>query len=234
MDTIYSDKDIIVLNKPPGVAVHGGLSVSGPTVVDFLLKEFPEVRGVGEPPAGGPSRPGIMHRLDKDTSGVMVVARNQKSFAALKDLFQRRLVEKTYRAIVCGVPKERRGIIDLEIGRVAGNPLKRGVAGGRSSVRGARPARTAYRVLKSGLGYSLLELKPQTGRMHQLRVHLKAIGHPVACDKKYGGKKVCCPAGVRRQLLHARSLSFSFPEGRRLRFEAEPPEDFALAAGKIF
>jgi 23S rRNA pseudouridine1911/1915/1917 synthase len=246
VDIIYSDKDIIVLNKLSGVAVHGGLSVSGPTVVDFLLKEFPEVRGVGEDPL----RPGIVHRLDRYTSGVMVVARNQQSFAALKELFQKRLVEKTYRAIVCGIPNVKHGIIAFPIGRLVKNPTRRGVLPqtefrsadlnsvwgniGKGRIRGAREAITEYRVLHVGDGYSLLELKPKTGRMHQLRVHLKAIGHPVACDKKYGGKNVCCPPGANRQLLHARSLSFSFPEGRRLRFEAEPPEDFALAIEKIF
>lgn len=230
MDILYSDKDLVILNKPPGIAVHGGNKVAGETAVDFLIERFPELRGVGEDPA----RPGIVHRLDKDTSGVMVVARNQKSFAALKELFGKRLVEKSYVAIVCGEPREKRGVITLPIGRVLKNPTKRGVAGGRRTIRGAREARTAYRVLKSGLGYSLLELKPETGRMHQLRVHLKAIGHPVACDKKYGGRNVCCPEGIRRQLLHAKSLSFSFPEGRGLHFEADPPADFTLAEKSLF
>lgn len=230
IEIIYADSDIIVINKPPGVAIHSGGSVSGPTAVDFLLKNFPELRKVGE----DPSRPGIVHRLDKDTSGVMVVARNQKSFAALKELFQKRLVEKMYWAIVCGRPRLRQGAINLPIGRIAKNPTKRGVAADHSTIRGAREAVTAYRVLKSGAACSLFELKPQTGRMHQLRVHLKAIGHPVACDIKYGGKNVCCPQGAKRQLLHAKALSFSFPEGRRLRFEAEPPSDFALAAQAIF
>jgi 23S rRNA-/tRNA-specific pseudouridylate synthase len=122
--------------------------------------------------------------------------------------------------------------------------LKRGVEQGRSRIRGARDAVTEYHVLKRGDIYSLVELKPKTGRMHQLRVHLKSIGHPIACDILYGGKNVCCPEGcfrpvngedrpARRQLLHARSLSFSFPEGRRLSFEADVPEDFTAASAKI-
>ncbi|QQG45563.1 MAG: RluA family pseudouridine synthase [Candidatus Sungiibacteriota bacterium] len=231
IQTIYLDKDVIVLNKPPGISVHPGSSVSGPTVVDFLLEKFPEVKAVGDDPK---MRPGIVHRLDKDTSGVMVVSRNQKSFEKLKELFQKRLVEKLYWAIVCGRPKERRGVISLPIGRVIKNPLKRGVEENKRKIRGAREAVTEYKVLKFGKHYSLVELSPKTGRMHQLRVHLKAIGHPVVCDKIYGGKNVCCPDGADRQMLHARSLSFSFPEGRRLHFEADVPQDFTVALRRVF
>lgn len=235
IEIIYADSDIIVINKPPGMPVHAGGSVSGKTAVDFLLEKFPELRGVGEDSL----RPGIVHRLDKDTSGVMAVARNQKSFAALKELFQKRLVEKTYIAVVCGIPKRSKGVISFPIGRLARNPTKRGAVVGdricaKSGLRGAREAATEYRVLKASEKFSLVELYPKTGRMHQLRVHLKAIGHPVACDKKYGGKKVCCPPGANRQLLHAKSLSFSFPEGRKLYFEADPPSDFSLAEHSVF
>lgn len=227
---IYFDSDFIVVNKPPGVATHGGFSVLGPTVVDFLLEKFPEIKGVGE----DPERAGIAHRLDKDTSGVLVVARNQKSFSALKSLFQERRIEKTYLAIVCGLPKKARGVISFPLGRLAKHPLKRGVGGGRNKIRGERAALTEYTVLQKGNGYALLQLKPKTGRMHQLRVHLKAVGHPVACDRLYGGKKVCCPEGAHRMLLHAKSLSFSFPEGRRLYFEADPPHDFQVAIESLF
>lgn len=227
---IYSDGDIIVVNKPSGLAVHGGLSVQGPTLTDFLLKKFPEIMEVGEDPA----RPGIAHRLDKDTSGVLVAARNQQSFLALKSLFKKRLVEKVYLAIVCGSLRDKRGVILSPIGRAVRNPLKRGVPQKGLAVRGLREALTEYRVLKERRGYAFLELKPRTGRMHQLRVHLASIGHPVACDQVYGGKKVCCPEGSSRQLLHAKSISFSFPEGRKLYFEADPPEDFSIALEAIF
>ncbi len=235
IEIIYSDRDLIVVNKPAGIPVHGGNTVRGPTVADFLLEKFSELRGVGD----DPSRPGIVHRLDKDTSGVMVVARNQKSFAELKKLFQNRQVEKVYHAVVCGEPKKSEGVISFPIGRKVRNPLERGVADGKVKIRGARDAVTEFRVLKAEERYSLVELRPKTGRMHQLRVHMRAIGHPVACDKIYGGKNVCCPAGANRQLLHAKALSFSFPaheagearpdgrpEGRKLYFEADPPEDF--------
>lgn len=279
IDIIYSDKDLIVVNKPPGLPVHGGPQVTGKTLVDFLLERFPEIKTVGDPPAVSNAkgqmsnvilRPGIVHRLDKDTSGVMVVARNQKSFEYLKNLFKSRRVEKIYWAIVCGRPKERRGVISLPIGRLIRNPLKRGyqtpAVGGKtagvekSGIRGAREAITEYKVLKSPLFqflptgkvgkaggisiYSLVELRPKTGRMHQLRVHMKALGHPVACDRVYGGKNVCCPEllapgapsgapGAPRHLLHAKSISFSFPEGRKLYFEADPPSDFLVAGNNI-
>lgn len=229
---IYADENFIVVNKPPGLAVHASRESFSQgrdkqiTLIDFLLKKYPEMAGVGDDPR---LRPGLVHRLDKDTSGVMVVARNQATFFRLKEIFKNRLVEKTYAALVCGLPKEKKGLIDLPIGRLVNNPLKRGVEKGRSRVRGAREARTFYRILKPGKDYSLLELKPQTGRMHQLRVHLKVIGHPVACDRVYGGKNICCPPGAGRQMLHAQSLSFSFPEGKKNKFEAEWPEDFARA-----
>ncbi|MBI3630731.1 MAG: RluA family pseudouridine synthase [Candidatus Sungbacteria bacterium] len=229
MEFIYQDSEIIVLNKPPGVSVHGGGSVSGPTVVDFLLVEFPEIAGVGE----DPSRPGIVHRLDRDTSGVMVVARNQDAFLKLKKLFQTRAMIKLYRAIVCGAPAPASGVIDRAIGRIVKNPTKRGVESVRGAISGVRPAITEYRTIKSGSRYSLIELRPKTGRMHQLRVHLAAIGRPIACDTKYGGRNVCCPVGCSRQLLHAQSLSFSMAPGRVQTFEADPPEDFALAMEKI-
>ncbi len=263
LEIIYSDADIIVVNKPAGMMAHGKegenarsaraslLSHQGEmsTVAGILAEKFPEIRTVGDTPA---ARPGIVHRLDKDTSGIMAVARNQKSFLALKTLFQTRAIEKRYWAIVCGAPKRKSGVIDFPIGRLAKNPTKRGVALGNAVIRGGRDAITEYKVLRPGEKFSLVELMPKTGRMHQLRVHLKAIGHPVACDRKYGGKNVCCPMapdaraspratgaraspeGVSRQLLHARSLIFSFPEGRRLYFEADPPEDFAIAESAIF
>lgn len=229
-EIIYSDRDIIAINKPPGMAVHGGFSVSGKTVADFLVEKFPEIKTVGDDPL---IRPGIVHRLDKNTSGVMIAARNQKSFDALKKMFQERRVEKIYRAIICGRIKTARGIISFPIGRLAGNPLKRGVESGKARVRGARDAITEYRLIRANAMYSLVELRPKTGRMHQLRVHMKEIGHPVACDKTYGGKNVCCPTGIVRQLLHAQSLSFSFPEETKRVFEADPPDDFILAEKAI-
>lgn len=232
LEVIYIDSDIIVVNKPAGTAVHAtqGVESSDKFLTDLLLEKFPEIGAVGDEPK---LRPGLVHRLDKDTSGIMVVARTQASFEILKNIFKNRLAEKTYLAIVCGKMREQKGTVSLPIGRMVGNPLKRGVERGRSRIRGARDAVTEFKVLKSGENYSLVELKPQTGRMHQIRVHLKSLGYPVACDKKYGGEKVCCPEGISRQLLHAKSLSFSLPDGKRFHFEVEAPEDFRKAAEAI-
>ncbi len=239
MNIVYCDDNIIVINKPPGVSAHGGATVTGETVTDFLVARFPELAAVGDDPI---MRPGIVHRLDKDTSGLMVIARNQVTFEILKELFKTRKVEKIYWAIACGTLSNTHGTISAPIGRLVSQPMKRGIEQGKSRIRGARDAVTEYRVLvdrirncgeKGTQPYSLIELKPKTGRMHQLRVHMKSIGHPIACDQMYGGKNVCCPSGVHRQLLHARSLSFSFPEGKRFSFEVEVPEDFALAGQEI-
>lgn len=229
MEIVYQDSNLIVINKPPGISVHGGNSVSGPTVADFLKKEFPETTAVGDEPN---VRPGIVHRLDKNTSGIMVIARNQKTFETIKELFQKRLVEKTYLAIVCGTPKEKKGIISLAVGRLAKNSAKRGAEEKPGMIKNPREAITHYRVLKTGEKFSLVELTPKTGRMHQIRIHLKALGHPVACDTIYGGKNVCCPTDSTRHMLHARSLLFSIG-GKRFFFETDPPTDFQLAKEKI-
>lgn len=259
MEIIYTDQNLIVINKPPGISVHGGVSVPTDvgTLVDALLEQFPDISTVGDDPAfarpspglrraskataGKPSvRPGIVHRLDKDTSGVMVIARTQASFEFLKNLFKTRQVQKTYLAITCGSPKQKTGIITFPIGRLIKNPLKRGVetrpgtpARPTGGIRGARDAYTEYRVLKTGPSYSLIELTPKTGRMHQLRVHLKAIGAPIACDRVYGGKNICCPTPGGRQLLHAQSLMFTTPANGRMLFEADPPDDFMYAMDRL-
>lgn len=238
VEVIYSDADIIVLNKPAGLSVHG-LEEGAikkikqtqqykpeSTLVDFLIEKFPETKTVGDAPN---VRPGIVHRLDKNTSGVMVVARTQESFYRLKSLFQNREVEKKYLAIVCGRLREKRGSIRASIGRRAHEPTKMGIEHPRRTLKNVRDAFTEYTVLKEAGAYSLVELAPKTGRMHQLRVHLQSIGHPVACDALYGGKKVCCPQGAGRQLLHAQSISFTLGNGNKMFFEADPPEDFLLA-----
>ena len=227
IEIIYEDKDILAVNKPSGIAVHGvlGKSSAAPTLADALLKKYPEIENVGDDPA---LRPGIVHRLDKDTSGVMVVARNQKSFEYLKALFQGRDIKKKYLAIVSGVPKEKEGTIDRAIGIVTGS-TKRSVR----SEKMAKPAITEYKVLKTvvapdGQGressFSLLAVSPKTGRTHQIRVHLKSIGHPIVGDPLYGPKKQ--PPWATRLMLHAASIEFSGPAGDRMRFDAEEPEEF--------
>ncbi|MGC9968455.1 MAG: RluA family pseudouridine synthase [Minisyncoccia bacterium] len=226
---IYEDSNLLVINKPPGLQVHAA-KISGAqaahhaaprpialTVVDWLVKYYPEVKNVGDDPA---LRPGIVHRLDKETSGVMLVARNQKYFDYLKLLFQKHEIKKTYLAFVAGVPAKRQGIIDAPIG-IRNGTMKRSIR----SAKMAKPAVTEYRVLKTlggeGGHYSLLEISPKTGRTHQIRVHLASIGHPVLGDRLYGPKKQ--PAWVDRLMLHALSVEFTAADGKRVKFEAAPP-----------
>lgn len=246
---IHEDRDFIVLVKPAGMAVHGGVSVRGQTVTDWLVRKHPEIKKVGDDPkersAMGEARsswrnerPGIVHRLDKDTSGVLLVARSKRAFEDLKQLFKERKIEKTYLALVIGAPKPATGTIDAPIGRLIANPLKRGIG---ARMRGSRQAVTEYRVLERLGDYSLLAVKPKTGRMHQIRVHLASLGHPVAGDRVYGrpwraslaslrsgptagGARAELP-GLDRQFLHAWRLAFSYPEGRRWQFEAALPPD---------
>jgi 23S rRNA pseudouridine1911/1915/1917 synthase len=230
MEIIYADSDIIVLSKPPGMPVHGGDSVSGETAADILVKKFPELKTVGDDPF---RRPGIVHRLDKDTSGIMVAARNQETFALLKESFKKRLIEKTYLALVCGRFEKKRGSISFPVGRLLKNPMKRGILANGRLVSRPRDALTEYEVLGQAGEYSFLRLRPRTGRTHQIRVHLGGIGRPVACDHLYGGKKVCCPPGVSRFLLHASGLSFRMPPDKRFFFEADLPQDFAGVLGRL-
>lgn len=222
IEIVYADKDFIVVNKPAGIAMHGGASVRGKTLADFLVEKFPELKKVGDDPA---VRPGMVHRLDKDTSGVLLVARTEQTFHDLKNLFKTRQIEKIYLALVIGRVVPRTGTIDLKIGRLIKRPALRGT--GQSRIKNEREAKTEYHVLKYVNGFTLLEVKPKTGRMHQVRVHLRAIGYPVAGDKLYG-KKNTDPKGLFRQFLHASSLSFSYPEGKRWRFEADLPDDLAF------
>lgn len=229
-NVIYEDRDLLVVNKPSGLQVHAA-RVSGmprgphATLVDWLVKRYPEIAAVGDDPM---LRPGIVHRLDKETSGVMLVARNQKCFEYLKQLFQKHEIRKTYLALVFGEPKRKRGVISAPIGIRSGT-MKRSV---RSS-KMAKPAVTEYRVVKTASmktvpteasteqRFSLLEVWPATGRTHQIRVHLASIGHAVVGDRLYGPKKQ--PAWVKRLMLHALSLEFTALDGRRLKFEADPP-----------
>ena len=227
-NVIYKNKDFLVVDKPAGLLVHSA-RVNGarkkdekkvPTLTDWLLKHYPQVKTVGDDPA---ERPGIVHRLDKETSGVMLVALNQRSFEYLKSLFMGHAIAKTYRAIVYGKPKKSEGIINMPIG-IKNGTLKRSVR----SPRMAKEAVTSYKVLKtwdapSADGkerpFSLLEVAPKTGRTHQIRVHLTSIGNPIVGDPLYGPKKM--PPWADRLMLHALRVAFPDRKGRTLRFEAK-------------
>lgn len=232
MEIIYQDKDVIAINKPAGMSMHPDRFHAGDTLADFLVENYPEVKHVGDisalPDQG--YRAGIVHRLDKDTSGIMIVARTQEAFDFFKKQFQERLVKKEYSALVVGRVKNKTGVISLSIGRSKNDPTKRIAKG---SMRGKiREAVTEYKVqeyfFSDGKEYTLLVVFPKTGRTHQVRTHFKAIEYPVVCDKLYAGKRFICPFGLSRQFLHANAIELTLPSGSRIRLEAELAEDLNI------
>jgi 23S rRNA pseudouridine1911/1915/1917 synthase len=235
---LYEDKDMLALDKPAGLVVHADGKSEEPTLADWLLGKYPDLREVGEPwtaPNGEVIfRPGIVHRLDRDTSGVLVVAKTSESFAHLKKQFQNRLAKKTYRAFVYGIVKNDAGIIDKPVGRSASDFRKWSAEfGARGELR---EAVTEYKVLERGKEATYLEVYPKTGRTHQIRVHLKAIGHSVVCDALYAPKRQkssLCILGFSRTALHAFSLEIFSPSGKSLRFEALLPADFLCAIKEL-
>ena len=227
MEIIYEDCDLLAVNKPAGLVVHPDAHHKKETLIDKIIEIRPEIKKVGDNSA----RPGIVHRLDKDTSGVLLIAKNQKTFNYLKKQFQWRKIVKKYLALAVGEVRQKKGEINLPIGRAKKNPVKR-AASGKISGR-LREALTYYKVLKKFNGYTLLELEPKTGRTHQIRTHLKAIGHPLACDRLYAGKLFRCPNGLKRHFLHAFSLELTLPAGSRLKLEADLPEDLKNTLEKL-
>lgn len=206
---VYQDKDVLVIDKPAGLTVHA--TESGRT--QPTLAPFARQHGVTD---SDPERPGIVHRLDKDTSGLMVLAKTPEAKAFLQQQFRNREVGKTYIALVQGRPTHEEASIKLPIGRDRREPVKRAV------VPGAREALTHYRVLEELPGASLLEVQLHTGRTHQIRVHFSHTGHPVMGDALYGKNRV---KGLKRQFLHASGLRITLPNGQRKSFQSPlPPE----------
>jgi 23S rRNA pseudouridine1911/1915/1917 synthase len=229
LSILYEDADLIVLNKPPGLVVHPAPGHGSGTLVNALLYHCGDLTGIG-----GELRPGIVHRLDKDTSGTLVVAKNDMAHHGLSYQFKKRQVEKRYLALVYGVMKESAGVIDLPIGRHPTHRKKMSTTSRRS-----RSTETRWQIKESFAGVSLLEVDLKTGRTHQARVHCAAVGHPVVGDAIYGGKKrwKAVPSqdlqdvlkGVRRQMLHAWALRLEHPRtGQWMRFESPLPRDMAL------
>jgi len=224
---VYEDENIIAVNKPAGLTVHPDGKRAKPTLVDWISEKHPEMKSVGE----SSDRPGIVHRLDKETSGILLLAKNQETFLFLKKQFQEQEVKKTYKAIVYGVLKEGKGIIDMPIARSA-KDFRQKSAQGR--MRGkARRAITEYEVLAKGSEYSFVEVYPKTGRTHQIRVHFKSIGHPIVCDSLYAPKREC-PKELGRLALHAFALEFKTPQGTMLRLEAPLPDDIKQTIAVLF
>lgn len=236
---IYEDDLVLVIDKPAGLIVHADGKREQETLVDWLLENRPELKDIGEQMVVKKDgedfiipRPGIMHRLDKETSGVMVIAKTDTMFKFLKRQFFEHTIKKTYRAFVYGHLTNDIGMIDAPIGR-SSTDIRMWNAG-RGARGERREAKTRYRVLsrfvdpQSGERVSEIEAYPQTGRTHQIRVHFKFINHPIVSDFLYSQNKPKL-LGFDRVALHAYSLEVAFPGGERKTFTVEPPEDFKKA-----
>ncbi len=226
LDILYEDEDLVVLNKPAGWVVHPAAGHREHTLVNALLHHCGgQLSGIG-----GVARPGIVHRLDKETSGCLVAAKNDAAHLHLCAQFAGREVEKIYQAVACGQLPRLSGVIDASIARDPAHRKRMAVSGAKG-----RKARTSYRVLERWSGATLVELELHTGRTHQIRVHLRHVGCPVAGDQVYGRRATAHLAEATgysppRPLLHARRLTLTHPRnGRRMTFEAPLPEDFATA-----
>ncbi len=221
LDVLFEDDDLLVLNKPAGIVMHPGAGHQAHTLVNALLAHCQNLSGIG-----GKERPGIVHRLDKETSGALVVAKNDATHRDLSSQFAARTMTKIYLALVAGILRKTSGVIDKAIAR---HPVHRQ----RMSIarRQGRSAKTEYRVIRSGDEISLVECILHSGRTHQIRVHLHHLGHPVLGDKLYGGKRA---GDYPRQMLHAWKLAFRHPRsGEEMSFEAPVPRDFADAMRQI-
>lgn len=225
---LYEDKELLVVNKPAGLVVHADGRTTEPTLSDWVLAKYPELKDVGgmhtlDSERYAP-RAGILHRLDRETSGVILIAKNDETFYFLQRQFLDHSIEKTYNAFVVGTPDPTQGVIELPIGR-SRSDFRQWTTG--SDARGTlRSAVTHYHVVSAGEKYSYVELKPRTGRTHQLRVHMNAIGHPIICDRRYRSDAAL---GFERLALHATSLVVKLPSGEQKTFVAPLPPDFVAA-----
>jgi len=256
---LYEDSNILVIDKPSGIAVHGDGRSKKKTITDWVLKNYPKMERVGEPmhiinmhqvkslkvhkvknkkeyQSSSPNlitilRPGIVHRLDRDTSGVLLLAKNQKTYEFLKDQFKNRKIKKTYNAIVSGWVKDDRGIINKTIGR-SPKDFRRYLSG-RGARGEMREAITRYKVIKRikikifSSKFTYLEIYPKTGRTHQIRVHMKFLNHPIACDSLYNPRGIC-PSKIKRLALHASSIEFKDLKDKVVKVQSPLPKEFLI------
>ena len=216
-DVVLEDDHLIVVDKPAGVTVHPGPGHRGDTLIEALVATRPELAAVGDP-----ERPGVVHRLDKDTSGLLVIAKTNAALSHLVDAIKARAIIRTYKALVAGQFNSDQGVIDAPIGRDPANRTRQAV------VTSGKPARTRYRLLKRMTGASFLEVVLETGRMHQIRVHMAAVKHPVIGDRTYGPNPG--PPGLERQFLHATRLRFEHPStGQTVDVKSPLPDDLSEA-----
>ena len=215
LDIVFENKEVVVVNKPAGLVVHPAAGHAKGTLMNAVLAHAPEIEGIG-----GELRPGLVHRLDKDTSGLIVLAKNERAQNHLQAQFQSRAVVKTYIALVDGHPPSKVGRIEAPMGRSPSDRKRMAVVAAKKG----RAAITEYREIERFESHSLLDVQPLTGRTHQIRVHLAYVGCPVAGDRVYGRGKPTL--GLQRQFLHAASLKLTFPgENSQRNFEAPLPPD---------
>lgn len=228
---LQKTQDYIIVNKPAGMVTHPNPKDKTDTLADILVEKFPELQEVGDDPI---MRPGIVHRLDKAVSGVLIAARTQQFFEYIKKQFQKREVLKTYIGLVHGAVSKDEGEIKTQIGRSQKGYMVARTTQPRDEKRESKIARTAYSVIQRFTHYTLLEIKPLTGRTHQIRVHLHSIGHPIVGDTLYTSKHVSIheknmrnkfPILTHRIWLHAQSITFTDLEGEKQTFTVPPPDD---------
>ena len=254
LNVIYEDKNIVAIDKPAGISTHPAKPDETNTIANALLAYYPDIKEVGDEPN---LRLGIVHRLDKDTSGILLIAKNNQAFEWLKKQFSQRKVVKRYLALTAGKMKEQQGVISKPVSRTQGT-IKRTTA----PILGVKEAITYYKVIQyfschpelvSGShkmpkqaspergrrvrheenAFTFIEAEPKTGRTHQIRVHLASIGHPLAGDKLYGFKNQICPAGLKRHFLHASYLKISLPDGKMVELYSKLPEDLRLVLADL-
>ena len=224
LSVVYEDRDIVVVDKPAGVAAHPSLGWEGPSVTEHLA-----AAGIAIATSGAPERQGVVSRLDVGTSGLMGLARSERAYSVLKQAFRDKAVDKTYQALVQGHPDPFTGTIDAPIGRHPGHEWKMAI------VEGGRESITHYETLEAHRTATLVEVRLETGRTHQIRVHFAAIGHPCCGDPLYGSDPALARRlGIDRQWLHATRLAFEHPvEGSHVEFESELPRDLEHALNEV-
>ena len=222
LSILYQDEDVVVVDKPCGMVVHPAVGNEDGTLVNALLYHVRDLSGIG-----GEVRPGIVHRLDKDTSGLILIAKNDRAHAALSEQFKSRTMEKHYRAVILGAFEEEHGLIDAPIARHPTDRKRMAV------VPGGKPSQTEWVILERLKGASLLDVHLLTGRTHQIRVHMKSVGHPLLGDRIYA-PNIKTPVRIPRLMLHAFSLAFDHPStGERVRLEAPLPQAFVQTLEKL-
>lgn len=230
INVLYEDANILAIDKPSGISVHADGRSKQKTVADWILKNYPRMKNVGENEVYENKKikteikkPGIVHRLDRETSGVLLLAKNEKTYQILKQQFKDRVVKKTYFAIVSGSVRNDRGVINKPIGR---SPVDfRRYSASRGARGEMRESITEYSVIKRIPGFTVVEVRPKTGRTHQIRVHMKYLNHPVVCDDLYNPGSTC-PKGIKRLGLHAKSIEFKNSKGETIKIESKLPKEF--------